>query len=74
MRESNSTYYLQGVDSEIGKGHDFRIFCNYKIFIIAVHPTSYQDDQIAPMLARCNSAISRNDDARRKKSKAKLRI
>lgn len=37
--EGKSDYYLQGIDSEIGQGHDFKIFCNGKIFVIAIGPS-----------------------------------
>ncbi|KFY94368.1 hypothetical protein V500_03307 [Pseudogymnoascus sp. VKM F-4518 (FW-2643)] len=60
--EGKSAYYLQGIDSEIGRGHDFKIFCNGKIFVIAIRPTGPPDDQIQSVLSRYNSATFRNED------------
>ncbi|OBT68849.1 hypothetical protein VE03_02048 [Pseudogymnoascus sp. 23342-1-I1] len=57
-----SDYYLQGIDSEIGEGHDFKVFCNGKVFIVAIHPTGTPDDQIRSVLSKYNTACSRNDD------------
>ncbi|OBT70823.1 hypothetical protein VF21_10120 [Pseudogymnoascus sp. 05NY08] len=50
-----------GINGEIGKGHDFTIFCNGKIFVVAVCPASSPDDQVTLTLARYNTAILRND-------------
>ncbi|KFY04641.1 hypothetical protein O988_00633 [Pseudogymnoascus sp. VKM F-3808] len=60
--EGMSNFCLQGIESEIGQGHDFKFRCNGKIFIVAISPAGPPNDKIRSVLSKYNNACSKDDD------------
>lgn len=61
-RRRKCKFYIQDVNSEIGKDYYFIIFYDDKLLVIAVHPVSPPDMLMMPLLARFNATQLAHDE------------